>query len=406
VPSPRLSIAGHSKAVAIGSSFLFFIINYLSGWPLLRYWNVSGGVFPDSEDILLMGECFGKYGLDIYSTALVDDCHGYWYGSVLVRLLDFFGIGSSLNVFVGFLFFGLLSYTLVNVVWKTVERDAHRIYILSGLLLSPPVLLLAHRGNFDTPIILLVLISILLICRGNFYLANLLIILSAFFKFYTAPLLVLVWLLSNRSRKYLLLILMDIGVLIILLSDLSRVTHFWNGDSFKQAFGIGALTGAINETSTFYISGDLAKRLDVVLLLITLLFLAIKKRNWRIELTKGYQKQFNFLGFLFFGSVALISFLLGSVDYRLLYMGFSILFLCSIYRFSSGENLAIILLSVFALLLSFPSGKLNIYGDAAALGLAAICLYFLLPILASLVLSVFRKPWLYLQTRRRRTLDS
>jgi hypothetical protein len=51
------------------------------------------------------------------------------------------------------------------------------------------------------------------------------------------------------------------------------------------------------------------------------------------------------------------------------------------------------------LLLSFPSGKLNVYGDTAALALAAINIHFVLPILGKLVSEVFQKPKLYLQNK-------
>jgi hypothetical protein len=397
VPSTHLSLTGHSRAIAIGSSFLFFIGNYLSGWPLLRYWNVSGGVFPDSEDILLMGECFGERGLEIYSTAQVDDCHGYWYGSMLVRALDFFRIGSELNIVVGFLFFLLLSYSLVTVVWSSVTLEKYRVYVLVGFLLSPPVLLLAHRGNFDSLIILLIIGSIFQIQRGNLFFANTLIISSAFLKFYTAPLLLLTLLMSDRPRKFFLLLVADLATAIVLLGDLSRVTHFWNGDSFKQMFGLGALTGAVNETMTFQISGSLAKNLDLGLLIFALLCLGLTRRRWRIALPEEFQGNFKLLGFLLFGSVSVVSFMLGSVDYRLIFLVFSILFLISIYEFAVGEIFFLSFLSIFAVMLSFPSGKMNIYGDAAALTINAIILFFLVPLLLNLARLFFSRVRIYLQ---------
>ncbi len=397
MPSTHLSLTGHSRAIAIGSSFLFFIGNYLSGWPLLRYWNVSGGVFPDSEDILLMGECFGERGLEIYSTAQVDDCHGYWYGSMLVRALDFFRIGSELNIVVGFLFFLLLSYSLVTVVWSSVTLEKYRVYVLVGFLLSPPVLLLAHRGNFDSLIILLIIGSIFQIQRGNLFFANTLIISSAFLKFYTAPLLLLTLLMSDRPRKFFLLLVADLATAIVLLGDLSRVTHFWNGDSFKQMFGLGALTGAVNETMTFQISGSLAKNLDLGLLIFALLCLGLTRRRWRIALPEEFQGNFKLLGFLLFGSVSVVSFMLGSVDYRLIFLVFSILFLISIYEFAVGEIFFLSFLSIFAVMLSFPSGKMNIYGDAAALTINAIILFFLVPLLLNLARLFFSRVRIYLQ---------
>ena len=371
--------------------------NYLSGWPLLRYWNVSGGVFPDSEDILLMGECFGERGLEIYSTAQVDDCHGYWYGSMLVRALDFFRIGSELDIVVGFLFFLLLAYSLVTVVWSSVTPEKYRVYVLVGFLLSPPVLLLAHRGNFDSLIILLIIGSIFQIQRGNLFFANTLIISSAFLKFYTAPLLLLTLLMSDRPRKFFLLLVADLATAIVLLGDLSRVTHFWNGDSFKQMFGLGALTGAVNETMTFQISGSLAKNLDLGLLIFALLCLGLTRRRWRIALPEDFQGNFKLLGFLLFGSVSVVSFMLGSVDYRLIFLVFSILFLISIYEFAVGEIFFLSFLSIFAVMLSFPSGKMNIYGDAAALTINAIILFFLVPLLLNLARLFFSRVRIYLQ---------
>jgi hypothetical protein len=397
VPSTRLSLARRSRAIAIGASFLFFVGNYLSGWPLLRYWNVSGGVFPDSEDILLMGECFGERGLEIYSTAQVDDCHGYWYGSMLVRALDFFRIGSELDIVVGFLFFLLLAYSLVTVVWSSVTPEKYRVYVLVGFLLSPPVLLLAHRGNFDSLIILLIIGSIFQIQRGNLFFANTLIISSAFLKFYTAPLLLLTLLMSDRPRKFFLLLVADLATAIVLLGDLSRVTHFWNGDSFKQMFGLGALTGAVNETMTFQISGSLAKNLDLGLLIFALLCLGLTRRRWRIALPEDFQGNFKLLGFLLFGSVSVVSFMLGSVDYRLIFLVFSILFLISIYEFAVGEIFFLSFLSIFAVMLSFPSGKMNIYGDAAALTINAIILFFLVPLLLNLARLFFSRVRIYLQ---------
>jgi hypothetical protein len=244
---------------------------------------------------------------------------------------------------------------------------------------------------------LLIIGSIFQIQRGNLFFANTLIISSAFLKFYTAPLLLLTLLMSDRPRKFFLLLVADLATAIVLLGDLSRVTHFWNGDSFKQMFGLGALTGAVNETMTFQISGSLAKNLDLGLLIFALLCLGLTRRRWRIALPEDFQGNFKLLGFLLFGSVSVVSFMLGSVDYRLIFLVFSILFLISIYEFAVGEIFFLSFLSIFAVMLSFPSGKMNIYGDAAALTINAIILFFLVPLLLNLARLFFSRVRIYLQ---------
>jgi hypothetical protein len=117
----------------------------------------------------------------LYSSEL---CTTYVYGKTLLRALNLLHINPSQTGLLGFVFLGFLSAVLGYVSFKS--RISPSLFLV--VILSPPILLLAERSNFDIPMLALVVSASILSTRGQQVFSMALLGLASAFKFYTIPL--------------------------------------------------------------------------------------------------------------------------------------------------------------------------------------------------------------------------
>jgi hypothetical protein len=135
------------------------------------------------------------------------------------------------------------------------------------------------------------------------------------------------------------------------------------GSFTGQSFGIGTLVGSINLTSTLSISSKLARVSDMLIFSILLLLIGALRRR-RIVLVRFETANLKAsASFLVFAGVLLSSFLIGSVDYRLIYLIFVGGLLYKFGNLPNSHLMALVLLISNSLLFSYPSGRSNIFGD-------------------------------------------
>ena len=191
--------------------FVFFAINTLSGWHLLRLWGMrvaDGRNFMDLDAVLINTDCYQEIGWDIYSVQPGDTCRNYVYGSTLIRLLDFLGLGHAQLIPLGWISIAVTTFILADLISR-LFAFSNRIYFVGiGAAISPPIMLLVERGNFDWLVLGFVYLSAVFFSRGYKKTGFLLLIFSSLIKFYTFPVLIfaLVLLKSNRERFFALLL--------------------------------------------------------------------------------------------------------------------------------------------------------------------------------------------------------
>ena len=153
----------------------------LTKWLPLRFWGATSGEhFVDTKQILNSVECL-DVNSKLHSSEL---CTSYVYGKTLLNILNLLHVNSSQTGLLGFIFLGLLSAALGYVSFKS--RITYSTFLV--VILSPPILLLAERANFDILMLALVVSASILSTRGKQAFSMALLGLASAFKFYTIPL--------------------------------------------------------------------------------------------------------------------------------------------------------------------------------------------------------------------------
>jgi len=208
------------------SLVLISILSYQNDWPIVRFIGAKQEEdFGDAGIILNAADCFRDIGLNVYKVQS-GNC-SYNYGESLIRILHILGLGKDSINTVGFLFIALFIIAFVESLRIIQPSASIRIQVLAIVFfLSPPVMLLLERGNFDSLIYFLLVISIVLRVKKRNKSSILILIASVLFKFYTFPVLVF-FLFSNdrwkQSKKTNLLVLLV--PISLVLQDLHRISQ-------------------------------------------------------------------------------------------------------------------------------------------------------------------------------------
>lgn len=181
-------------------AFAILIICNSLNWINVRVWGLGASEFLDLEATVNFVNCFEVSGASIYSISSDLNCSNYVYGISLVFLADIFGINHIPIHLLGIVFLGMLAFVLAYFVSAIKVRFFSATSIMIILVLSPPISLLAQRGNIDILIAFLVLIGIESIRYGMRVIGFVLIALTVLIKFYTLPLMLLI-LLQKQFRK-------------------------------------------------------------------------------------------------------------------------------------------------------------------------------------------------------------
>lgn len=355
-------------------------VNYLNNWPIVQFFQAKQEKdFGDAEIILNAADCFSRIGLKVYSIKK-GDC-SYNYGESLIRMLDFLGLNNdSVNV-IGIVFIFLLISTFIESLRLIQPKATFKIHTMATIFfISPPMMLLMERGNFDALIFSLVVFSIILESRGRYISAATILIISTLFKFYTFPALVNCYLRnkhktkSNKIWKFLITI-----VLLMVAHDLYRISKgFTIPNPMWFAFGSSKLPWVFSRIIGIEFSRGLQIFLGAIL--IFLLYLLLEKfqknlvqfRKLKIACQKEQGKSYTTLVSL--NLIFILNYLTGmSYIYRLIFAIPIFIFLIIIQKKFWTLTNCLIFTSTFIFFISPWFGRLELIGD--------ICLFFLVGLL-------------------------
>jgi hypothetical protein len=358
------------------ASFLgFFSAMQLSGWHLMKLFGAwGGGRFLDTKQVLHWVDCYESIGNTIYSGS--GECSGYIYGSSLISIARFLGIHEYHLMQVGFLLLLLLSLSLAWIL-DTASRKRNRKF--AGLiLLSPPILLLAERGNVDVLMLFLLVVSSWAFQNKKEVIGILLLALACILKFYLFPIFFVYFVYC--SKKWTKVFLTGVAILVLarIILDLKLIES-----SFPQIWGAQfgmSVWLRYAEKVGYYPSEILIQGFGLFLFVI---LCVIVKKFYSTEPYKSVgtsQKDFYFV--VFFG-VHLTCFLLGmSFDYRLVFLLASALFFMEQVSENSKPNVKIFrILTLLSAWLVYQSWVLQVIGDLATELLTSILLFPFIKIL-------------------------
>ena len=229
-----------SKSVAYISVSIVYTLLSVSNWQILQFWNVSNGSnFVDLKAVLMNVDCFGTIGNGIFETSLGDTCKNYVYGSFLIRVLNFLSIGSDFTTLFGFVLLIFLSIILANFLVAQLNKPIKYLFLAIVIVFSPPVMLLAERGNVDLIIFLMVYLASYLFKRNSLTLSFLTLCVATLFKFYTFPILiyiVVVQIFRKNFFKGATYALFSFLVLVLIIFDLQKIGSIYI-NTWYAAFG-------------------------------------------------------------------------------------------------------------------------------------------------------------------------
>ncbi len=349
------------RNLVLQSSLTFFSLSILqlTTWIPLRFWGAwGGGNFLDTFQILRYGKCYGYVGLSVYEN-LGTNCSNYLYGRTLLQLLSNLKIDVSLTQIFGYTFLLLLAVGLTMVFPIRNPKD---FLIFAMVLFSPPVMLLADRGNFDILIFFILIYVAKFVSRGNFFIAYILLSVTVLLKYYTAPVFLLLIFYSKLSRDRVMGIVLMFTCSGFALRDIAITEAQYPHGSDAQ-FGFTIWGEYLNKYSSTQVNEiwiySISTTIFVSVLILTFILSQKFTKPELNFLDKTDWKKFAFWIFL----VISISCYFGGMnfDYRLIY--FASTLLLAIRIFSSSYSQKVLYTLALVLWLSFPSGGLQPFGD-------------------------------------------
>jgi hypothetical protein len=341
-----------------------FVFMQITTWIPLRYWKIwGGGNFVDSGQILRWADCYGDIGNLIFESTGV--CSGYLYGSTLVRILSFFSLSPTNTQVLGYVFMLLLA-TAISFSLYSVNSNPARLFLFS-IVFSPPILLLAERGNFDIVMAFLVITASILYSKNYQILALLPLALATLLKFYTLPLFLLFLILNQKKKQRIVTILVGAIVSTRVFLDLKLIKSSFPSE-FSGQFGASIWSRYFKQLNVQDL-GVLVNNVSglAILIVVIVLTLVVLKRLKMLspEPTAVHRNERVLFYSLF--STHVSCYLFGmSIDYRLIFLSLaSLIYLRHTSQQFDLDSRTILVLAVMSVWLTFPSSGLEPFGDIA-----------------------------------------
>ncbi len=338
---------------------LFYLYQDFSSWPLINYVNAQGPfIYVDTYTVLYYSSCFSQIGNAVFAEGT--SCAGWTYGSGILRFLNFIGATEKHVDLIGHFFTYSIIITFVYYLYLARKIKIAQITLFLGFI-SPPIWLIMERANFDILIYLMVLVSAILFVNNFQILSVLLLLLSATFKFYTMPLLIIPFILSKKiTIKLISIISLFAGITLIIL-DFNKMTReiIQAGNNHFGMKIIGNYLGKVGISLNNYYSYFLGSFL--FLICIVLFVYTLRKSEPVILQMKLFSEPIKTI-FIFMSSTFLLCFVVGlNVDYRLIFYIASAPYLMIVLR----NNLRYIVFVLFTIgcWLCYPFGIFQTVGD-------------------------------------------
>lgn len=203
--------------------FCNFALLHIFDWPNIKLWKMRGGNFIDLSAIQDYAKCFEDIGYAVYNSGPLSECHGFVYGTTLLRTFNLFGITFISTEILGVIFLIILSTSLALVL-TIVDINLKKLMpITTIIILSPPISLLAERGNIDVLMFAGITTCLLALTDKNWVLRLAILSFLTLIKFYALPLLFL-FLIKAKRQNQVLATVPVIAIVYFSIRDLLHVT--------------------------------------------------------------------------------------------------------------------------------------------------------------------------------------
>jgi hypothetical protein len=306
------------------ANFIIIFTIPIVGWQLVNGWFYFGTRegFGDFLYVLDRADCLPISMETLYSERTNNVCSGYIYGSFLLRVLNFLGLGQSALIPIGYTLFAIVGFFYLKATKNS--KNIFQAVLYLSLFFSPPMILLFERANLDSLILILVTMYAILVVRKYFLEAFFLAVLASLFKFYTIPLLFIA---IFRAKKFFRfpLIIISLLVSIQVLLDIEKISQLpWDaqnmfGNIVWGEYLLYLLKGS-GTHANFFFSTILG------LGILAVIWCLLKRKLTVVDywIYSGSKDQIFFLVYL---SMYLTCYFIGlSVDYRLAFLLFAFIY--------------------------------------------------------------------------------
>jgi hypothetical protein len=333
-------------------------------WIPLRYWHIwGGGNFIDSQLILQWSKCYETKGNLVFLKN--GECSGYIYGSTLLKVFSFFKVDASMTQVLGYLLMFVLAVT-ISLSVSTFETYRHHPIILL-VIISPPVLLLAERGNFDILMFALIGLAGFLFGRNLQLWALVPLTLATLLKFYSLPLFLLFFLMNKNRKQKLITSALGLAVSVQVGHDLQIIKSSFPSE-FSWKFGASIWTRYLTQLDIPELGEAVHNTSGLAILVLVVIVTLVILKNIKIPTPpiNSDNRSMNLIFYVFL-LTHISCFIFGmSYDYRLIFLAIASLIYLNAYCIrldtTSSFILALTLISVW---FTYPSTGLEPIGDLA-----------------------------------------
>jgi len=213
----------------LGLTFvLIYLVNFFLAWPTTQWGDISNGSYLFGDFAWLSGWSTGC-SVDLAFPNLVSvfsqvdaECPSFNYGTTLIVLLSIFPIAWEHYIIAAITVGLIVVFTLGFFLASEYRMSFWQKVLVSLAFFSPGTYLLFERGNLDLVIVLLILIAALLLGRGAFLTAYLVLVFATLLKFYALPLVIILSLFSNTLRQRIFTASMTLLTVALVFVDYSR----------------------------------------------------------------------------------------------------------------------------------------------------------------------------------------
>lgn len=338
---------------------VIFSIQVWSNWPGLestrgwapRYWDTSA--------VIYNSECFNEYGYEVYNYISEDKCTGYIYGSLLLRVLTLTKVTVAQSEIIGHINLVLICMALSYMAYLFSSNHKLNKVFLGLVFTSPGIWLLIASGNFDSLMFFFIFVGAISVAKGKIISAAVFFTIGSLIKFYSLPLIPLLFLYARRKSQFYVVSFFFSVSLFFTLIDLGRITTSQSVGPNNYFFTIGVENfGTWVELLNYKIKGEYVEFNPIYIyaigigafLISTILMHALlsRKKSQFIASREVFQKDRKMeVLFVFFSATYLALFFQGTnYDYKLI---FYIVAFLSLFASKLFTELRTFLSSIFLL---------------------------------------------------------
>jgi hypothetical protein len=357
-----------NSAILMLASTTYFLLNYFLKWPILAGTYLGAEPkFLDLHQTFQQVECVeAALNQEISFNQGAVEC-GYVYSRPLYFFVSWLDLQPQNLVLLG-LILGLLLVWFLAIIAHigSMTTSIQSTLVAALLICSPPIMLLFERANVDTVIFLLVIAAAFAVSRGYKFYSLVILVICTLIKFYTLPIVWILWALMEKWKRATLLVPLLL-VSLYVTSDLLRTAEK-SPYPTDAAFGNAILgkylqSGASNRLIDFFVGIA-----TVVLCWVVLRKLATFNSMMNRNIFSSFSLQIREACFWLFSAVFISCYLpTSNWDYRLVFLLGQILILWSKLPELSSRTTKIVaqFLLIASMWLSFSFGIVQVLGDVA-----------------------------------------